>query len=277
MIYQHSDPTNSAEHGTFRFIYPKNDVQESCYLLISSDWSRRIPMYRRGRKEHYQCLVQLNMNTVYEFRFFVDGNFTSLHWWNHRGTYNNNVLYTSVPPIAYSQIIREDAVDDPVWDIRMLFGEEMDECMREVDFLFNHAIHEGKNHAKYHGHAVYITGNWDNWKTPHLMDNLSHTSWRTCFTLPPATYEFKFCNEDKTCWWVNPDYPTVHTEEGFVNNVLTVDAEYEYRLDMLHSSPLGQKGQLNLQRAHGVTPAVKNLFTEVEGAGLGASPIENWM
>lgn len=76
------------------------------------------------------------------------------------------------------------------------------------------------------GRNVFLTGSWDNYTEKIPMESVQPGQFRAAVQVPQERLEFKFVVDGKEKF--NPDYPTMHTEEGD-------------RVNVKHSDPDGNK------------------------------------
>lgn len=73
------------------------------------------------------------------------------------------------------------------------------------------------------GRNVFLTGSWDNYTEKIPMESVQPGQFRAAVQVPQERLEFKFVVDGREKY--NPDYPTVHTEEGERVNVKHVDPD----------------------------------------------------
>lgn len=73
------------------------------------------------------------------------------------------------------------------------------------------------------GRNVFLTGSWDNYTEKIAMESVQPGQFRTVVEVPQERLEFKFVVDGREKY--NPDYPTVHTEEGERVNVKHIDPD----------------------------------------------------
>eukprot|EP00177_Eucheuma_denticulatum_P004887 GFKZ01008882.1.p1 GENE.GFKZ01008882.1~~GFKZ01008882.1.p1 ORF type:complete len:884 (+),score=127.73 GFKZ01008882.1:42-2654(+) len=78
------------------------------------------------------------------------------------------------------------------------------------------------------GRNVFLTGSWDNYTEKIPMESVQPGQFRAAVQVPQERLEFKFVVDGREKY--NPDYPTVHTEEGERVNVKHVDPDTAKKL-----------------------------------------------
>lgn len=73
------------------------------------------------------------------------------------------------------------------------------------------------------GRNVFLTGSWDNYTEKVHMESVQPGQFRAAVTIPQERVEFKFVVDGREKF--NPDYPTIHTEEGERVNVKHFDPD----------------------------------------------------
>lgn len=73
------------------------------------------------------------------------------------------------------------------------------------------------------GRNVFLTGSWDNYTEKIPMESVNPGQFRAAVQVPQERLEFKFVVDGREKY--NPDYPTIHTEEGERVNVKHVDPD----------------------------------------------------
>lgn len=73
------------------------------------------------------------------------------------------------------------------------------------------------------GRNVFLTGSWDNYTEKIPMESVQPGRFRVVVQVPQERLEFKFVVDGREKY--NPDYPTVHTEEGERVNVKHIDPD----------------------------------------------------
>lgn len=73
------------------------------------------------------------------------------------------------------------------------------------------------------GRNVFLTGSWDAYQEKIPMESVQPGQFRVAVQVPQERLEFKFVVDGREKY--NPDYPTVHTEEGERVNVKNVDPD----------------------------------------------------
>lgn len=78
------------------------------------------------------------------------------------------------------------------------------------------------------GRNVFLTGSWDNYTEKIPMESVQPGQFRAAVQVPQERLEFKFVVDGREKY--NPDYPTVHTEEGERVNVKHIDPDTKKKL-----------------------------------------------
>eukprot|EP00178_Gracilaria_changii_P016695 TRINITY_DN479_c3_g6_i1.p1 TRINITY_DN479_c3_g6~~TRINITY_DN479_c3_g6_i1.p1 ORF type:complete len:872 (+),score=137.17 TRINITY_DN479_c3_g6_i1:313-2928(+) len=73
------------------------------------------------------------------------------------------------------------------------------------------------------GRNVFLTGSWDNYTEKIPMESVQPGQFRAAVKVPQERLEFKFVVDGREKY--NPDYPTVHTEDGERVNVKHIDPD----------------------------------------------------
>lgn len=73
------------------------------------------------------------------------------------------------------------------------------------------------------GRNVFLTGSWDNYTEKIPMESVQPGQFRAAVQVPQERLEFKFVVDGREKY--NPDYPTMHTEEGERVNVKHIDPD----------------------------------------------------
>jgi len=77
--------------------------------------------------------------------------------------------------------------------------------------------------------SIYICGSWDNWRDKYEVSMKEYNEKGFLYVqlnLSVGTYQYKYFDDNCYCsypyWFCNPDEPQITTEDGYINNIITV-------------------------------------------------------